>query len=58
MTRFYENGTEQEKVILVSVYEKGRFQDEESLKELEELTKTAGAVCVGTLTQNLKLRIR
>ena len=54
MTRFYENGTEQEKVILVSVYEKGRFQDEESLKELEELTKTAGAVCVGTLTQNLK----
>ena len=34
MTRFYENGTEQEKVILVSVYEKGRFQDEESLKEL------------------------
>ncbi len=54
MTRFYENGTEQEKVILVSVYEKGRFQDEESLKELEELTKTAGAVCVGTLTQNLE----
>ena len=54
MAQFYENQTEQEKVILVAVYEKGGFQDEESLRELEELTKTAGAVCVGTVTQNLE----
>lgn len=54
MTQFYENETRQERVILVAVYEKGGFQEEESLRELEELTKTAGAVCVGTLTQNLE----
>ena len=54
MAQFYENQEEQEKVILAAVYEMGGFQDEESLRELEELTKTAGAVCVGTVTQNLE----
>ena len=54
MAQFYENQAEQEKVILVAVYEKSGFQDAESLRELEELTKTAGAICVGSITQNLE----
>ena len=54
MAQFFENRQEQERVILVAVHEKqDRIQDA-SLDELAELVKTAGAICVGTLTQNLE----
>lgn len=50
--QFFDNKEEPERVILVAVYEKGGQQ--ESFDELEELVKTAGAVSVGTLSQNLE----
>lgn len=53
MTQFFDNQKEQERVILAAVHEKG-MQDEGSLEELAELVKTAGAVSVGTLEQNLE----
>ena len=54
MSRFFDNDKEQERVILVAVNEKNDTDGQASLEELEELTKTAGALCVGTLTQNLE----
>ncbi len=54
MSRFFEHEKEQERVILVAVNEKNDRDGQASLEELEELTKTAGALCVGTLTQNLE----
>lgn len=53
MTQFFENQGEEERVILVAVHDKG-LNDEESLEELSELVKTAGAVEVGRLEQNLE----
>lgn len=53
MAKFIEHKTEQERVILVAVHQKGEKEDI-SLKELAELVKTAGAVSVGTLEQNLE----
>ena len=54
MSRFFDNDKDQERVILVAVNEKNDSDGQASLEELEELTKTAGALCVGTLTQNLE----
>lgn len=45
----------EEKMILVAVSPKGKTQEvEESLEELEELAKTAGATTVGYVIQNLE----
>lgn len=51
---FFENREEAERVILVTVYEKGKQGEQESFEELAELVKTAGAVSVGRLSQNLE----
>ena len=48
----YESEKLEEKVILVGVSLQDGDDTEESLKELEELVETAGAVAVGTLIQN------
>lgn len=54
MTKLYETKELEEKVILVGV-NTGKVSDmEESLEELEELVKTAGAVTVGKVIQNLE----
>lgn len=50
--RFFDNKEESERVILVAVYEKGGQQ--ESFDEIEELVRTAGAVSVGRISQNLE----
>lgn len=50
MTDIYENREEQERVILVAVA-LGEASAEDSLLELEELVKTAGAVTVGKFIQ-------
>lgn len=47
----YELKEEQERVVLVGVQTQDGDDTEESLKELEELVKTAGAVSVGTVIQ-------
>ena len=54
MAQFFDNKQEKERVILVAVHEKGFGQDAASLEELAELVKTAGAVTVGKLEQNLE----
>lgn len=54
MAQFFENGQDQERVILVAVHEKQNSMADASLEELAELVKTAGAVSVGILTQNLE----
>lgn len=51
MTETYENEQMEEKVILVGVSEQEGDDAEDSLAELAELVKTAGAVVVGTLIQ-------
>lgn len=48
----YELKEEQERVVLVGVQTQDGDDTEESLKELEELVKTAGAVPVGTVIQS------
>lgn len=54
MANLYETKELEEKVILVGV-NTGELSDmEESLEELEELVKTAGAVTVGKVIQNLE----
>lgn len=53
MSKLYETEETQEKVLLVAVSLPEEEDTEESLKELEELAKTAGAVCVGKVIQNL-----
>ena len=53
MSKLYETEETQEKVLLVAVSLSEEEDTEESLKELEELAKTAGAVCVGKVIQNL-----
>jgi len=54
MARFFENRQEEERVVLVAVHEKADSSTDASLEELSELVKTAGAISVGTLTQNLE----
>ncbi|MDO5155729.1 MAG: GTPase HflX [Eubacteriales bacterium] len=54
MAEFYENEQEIEKVILVTVQEKSGERADASLCELAELVKTAGAVTVGQMVQNLE----
>lgn len=54
MAQFFDNKQEKERVVLVVVNEKGFGQDAASLEELAELVKTAGAVTVGKLEQNLE----
>lgn len=54
MAQFFENKNEDERVILAAVHERFEFDTEASLAELSELVKTAGAVCVGMLEQNLE----
>lgn len=51
MTETYENEQIEERVILVGVSEQEGDDAEDSLAELAELVKTAGAVVVGTLIQ-------
>ena len=51
MTETYENEQMEEKVILVGVSEQEGDDAEDSLAELAELVRTAGAVVVGTLIQ-------
>ena len=51
MAETYENEQIEEKVILVGVSEQEGDDAEDSLAELAELVKTAGAVVVGTLIQ-------
>ena len=52
MTELYENKKQAERVILVGVSEQEGDDVEDSIHELEELVKTAGAVTVGTVIQN------
>ncbi len=47
---FYENKQEPEKAVLVGV-DTGEYDCNSSLDELEELTHTAGAVVIGSVTQ-------
>ncbi len=54
MAQLFDNKQEEERVILVAVNEKKDDSSDASLEELAELVKTAGAVSVGTLTQNLE----
>ena len=51
MAQTYENEQMEEKVILIGVSEQKGDDAEDSLAELAELVKTAGAVVVGTLIQ-------
>lgn len=52
----HENQTVEERVILVGVSEQDGDDAEDSLKELAELVRTAGAVTVGTVIQKLERR--
>lgn len=54
MSKLYETEEQPEKVILVAVSLSDQDQTEDSLDELGELAKTAGAVVVGQLIQNLE----
>ncbi len=54
MSHLIENKKEEERVILVAVYEKGDSPENTSMQELSELVRTAGAVCVGKLEQKLE----
>ncbi|HBL40583.1 MAG TPA: GTPase HflX [Ruminococcaceae bacterium] len=50
MKAFIENSQQPERAVLVGV-DFGRFDPEQSLDELEELAKTAGAEVIGRMTQ-------
>ena len=52
MPEFFENNEMKERVILVGVSSQDGDDTEDSLDELEELVKTAGAVTVGRVIQN------
>ena len=52
MEKLYETDTEIEKVILIGVSTNDNDDTQESLQELKELVKTAGAQTVGTVIQN------
>ncbi len=53
MSEMYENKEVEERVILVAVRTKDGDDTDDSLVELGELTRTAGAEVVGTVVQNL-----
>ncbi len=53
MEKLYENKEIEERVILVAVRQKDGDDTDESLIELGELVRTAGATVVGTVIQNL-----
>ncbi len=53
MSELYENKEVEERVILVAVNTGSGDDTDDSLEELGELTRTAGAVVVGTVVQNL-----
>lgn len=55
MAELYENREQAERVILVGVSEQDGDDACDSLKELEELVQTAGAVTVGTVIQNRQM---
>ncbi|SFR76410.1 GTPase HflX [Anaeromicropila populeti] len=52
MSKLYDISEEEERVILVGVSTHNPEETEESLDELEELAKTAGAVAVARVVQN------
>ncbi len=55
MAGFDENkADEQERVILAAVWGRPENEASVSLEELGELVRTAGAICVGTITQRLE----
>lgn len=54
MEQFFGENREAERVILVAVHEKGVTEHDEAMEELTELVRTAGAVAVGKLSQNLE----
>ena len=55
MADFYENKENmQERVMLVAVWDRQEGEEKASMEELKELVKTAGAICVGTLTQHME----
>ncbi|MBQ9983340.1 MAG: GTPase HflX [Lachnospiraceae bacterium] len=54
MAQYFENKQDVERVVLVAVHEHRNDATDASLEELAELVKTAGAVSVGTVTQNLE----
>lgn len=53
MAELYENAAPAERVILLAVSERDCSDAEESVAELAELARTAGAEVVGTVIQNL-----
>lgn len=52
MSEFYENSEAKERLILVGVSEQDGDDTEDSLDELSELVKTAGAISVGRVIQS------
>ena len=54
MPEFFENNEMEERVILVGVSSQDGDDTEDSLDELEELVKTAGAVTVGRVIQYIR----
>lgn len=52
MGNIYEIKEEQERVILVGIHISEQDDTEASLKELRELVKTAGGICLATVIQN------
>lgn len=52
MGNIYEIKDEQERVILVGIHINEQDDTEASLKELKELVKTAGGICLATVIQN------
>lgn len=54
---FYENDQSPERALLLGV-DTGEYDCEISLAELEELSRTAGAEVVGTVSQNCRIRIQ
>ena len=58
MAELIEIGEQQERVILFAASTNDSDDTEESVEELKELVKTAGAETVGTVIQNREISIR
>ena len=58
MAELIEIGEQQERVILFAASTNDSDDTEESVEELKELVKTAGAETVGTVIQNRETSIR
>ncbi len=54
MFQLYDNDVKQERVILVAVHQGRSEYNDASLNELKELVKTAGAITLGVMEQNLE----